>query len=122
MPTSAPRPCTEVGCPVLTKSGGRCDLHKRTDRQRYDATRATPDARGYGRRWQQYSKAFRRTHPLCEHCLRDGRTTAAQCVDHIIPVQGPADPRFWEYGNHQSLCNRCHSIKTATEDGGYGNG
>ena len=28
---------------------------------------------------------------------------------------------FWDEANHQALCKRCHDIKTATEDGGFGN-
>ena len=121
MPSSAPRACTEIGCSALVAHGGRCEAHKRQAARRYDATRGTPDARGYGRRWQDYSKAFRRQHPLCEQCLRDGRTTASQCVDHIAPVQGAADPAFWQHDNHQALCNSCHATKTAAEDGGFGN-
>lgn len=36
-------------------------------------------------------------------------------VDHIIPVDGPDDPRFWDPENHQSLCHACHSAKTMAE-------
>jgi 5-methylcytosine-specific restriction protein A len=28
---------------------------------------------------------------------------------------------FWDRSNWQGLCHPCHSAKTATEDGGFGN-
>lgn len=40
-------------------------------------------------------------------------------VDHIVAVNGPADPLFWDRKNHQGLCESCHSYKTATQDGGF---
>lgn len=45
---------------------------------------------------------------------------AAECVDHIVPVTGPADPLFFNPANHQPISHRQHSEKTATYDGGYG--
>lgn len=45
---------------------------------------------------------------------------AASVVDHIIPHKGN-DDLFWDMSNHQALCKKCHDIKTATEDGGFGN-
>lgn len=36
-------------------------------------------------------------------------------VDHIIPVDGPNDPRFWDHKNHQGLTHECHSRKTMIE-------
>lgn len=45
---------------------------------------------------------------------------AASCTDHITPHHGDWK-LFWERRNHQSLCDGCHSRKTATEDGGFGN-
>jgi 5-methylcytosine-specific restriction protein A len=53
-----------------------------------------------------------KAHPLCCACEREGRVTAAQEVDHIIPL--------WENGpdtesNYQSLCIEHHKEKSATE-------
>lgn len=62
-----------------------------------------------------------RGHPWCEECLRHGLRTPATEVDHIIPHKGDRG-LFWDRKNWQSLCHRCHSIKTAREDGGFGNG
>lgn len=120
MPQAALRPCTYPGCGALSKDG-RCDKHPRTRDRDYDRRRGSAAARGYGYRWQQYSENYRRAHPLCCRCKARGVTTPTECVDHIEPVTGPDDPRFWDPDNHQSLCLTCHSEKTATEDGGFGN-
>ena len=44
----------------------------------------------------------------------------AREVDHIEPHKGD-DTLFWDQDNWQPLCKPCHSRKTATEDGGFGN-
>ena len=36
-------------------------------------------------------------------------------VDHIVPVDGPQDPLFWDESNHQGLCHDCHSRKTVDD-------
>ena len=41
-------------------------------------------------------------------------------VDHIVPHRGDAR-LLYDENNLQSLCKSCHSRKTATEDGGFGN-
>jgi 5-methylcytosine-specific restriction protein A len=57
---------------------------------------------------------------MCVHCEEHGEDTAATVVDHIIPHKG--DKRlFWDIKNWQPLCASCHGIKTAKEDGGFGN-
>lgn len=59
-------------------------------------------------------------HPLCVECDKQGRVTAAQELDHVIPLwQGGAD----DAANLQGLCIPCHREKTAAEAGRrYGNG
>lgn len=44
---------------------------------------------------------------------------AATVVDHITPHKGDK-ALFWQRANWQPLCKRCHDIKTAIEDGGFG--
>lgn len=124
--------CAYAGCrkpvPVGTKY---CDEHKargeardkeyaeRREKRRAER-KGTASARGYGYRWQQMAAAFRKAHPLCAACLAEGRYTPAACVDHIIPHCG--DPALlYDTNNLQSLCWSCHSRKTASEDGGFGN-
>jgi 5-methylcytosine-specific restriction enzyme A len=76
-----------------------------------DANRPTAAARGYNRRWHEYSVQYRRQHPLCVACARRGIDALATVVDHTIAVSGPEDPRFWDPTNHQSLCRACHEAK-----------
>ncbi|USK87225.1 HNH endonuclease [Peribacillus asahii] len=46
-------------------------------------------------------------------CIKDGRLTGAQMVDHIVPIKrGGAQ---LDMNNLQSLCNACHNKKTANE-------
>lgn len=52
--------------------------------------------------------------PYCEHC-----GAPATQVDHITPVESGGHP--FDQDNLQSLCQSCHSAKTAAEDGGFGN-
>ncbi|MGC4414445.1 MULTISPECIES: HNH endonuclease [Cupriavidus] len=71
--------------------------------------------RGYGHKWQKARAAWLREHPLCVYCHEEGRTTAADLVDHIIPHRG--DQRlFWSRSNWQSLCGPCHSGRKAREE------
>ena len=82
-------------------------------------TRGSAASRGYDARWRRIRSRHLSQHPLCAHCLQNGRTEAAQHVDHIIPLRkGGTHAK----GNLQSLCASCHSRKTAREDGGFGRG
>lgn len=74
--------------------------------------RPSSAARGYGARWQRAAKLHLAQHPLCARCESHGRATLAALVDHIRPVHGEGDPLFFDSDNHQSLCRRCHAVKT----------
>jgi 5-methylcytosine-specific restriction endonuclease McrA len=54
--------------------------------------------------------------PLCKICNR----YPSVIVDHVKPHKGDWD-KFTDAANCQGLCKRCHDIKTAQEDGGFGN-
>ena len=43
------------------------------------------------------------------------RIVVAECVDHIDPIDGAADPRFMDETNHQALCDTCHAVKRQRE-------
>ena len=123
-PHKPSRPCRRPGCPNLTNdSTGYCDTHKVQQQRNQDAQRGTAAERGYDWRWHKASKAFLQEHPLCAICQRKTPpvVTAAVLVDHIKPHRGNPD-LFWDEANWQPACTRCHNIKTATEDGGFGNG
>ena len=113
MPWAPKRPCTYPGCPELTVDG-RCEAHRRQERQEIDERRGTAASRGYGARWRKAREAFLRQHPLCAECHASGRFAAATVVDHIRPHKG--DRRlFWDRSNWQALCRECHDRKTAGE-------
>lgn len=121
MPRKPKKPCAYPGCPELVQDGRFCLKHKRQDQRRQDKERGTAAQRGYGYRWQKYTKVFLGEHPLCEceECKKLGRLLPATVVDHIIPHKGDYN-LFWDPDNHQAMAKRCHDRKTATEDGGFG--
>lgn len=82
--------------------------------------RDSASARGYSKRWARYSRWRLKEFPWCIRCESVGIAMLARCTDHVIPAE-PNEVLFWEARNHQSLCNTCHSQKTAAEDGGFGN-
>ena len=76
---------------------------------------ATPRTRG--RAWMETRERWLRKHPLCIACLSQGRTAAAEEVDHVIPLwMGGRDDET----NYQALCKACHAVKTAEEAKGRG--
>jgi len=118
MPSKAKHFCNFPDCNELT-SGRYCDKHKaeyerqqRESFKQYDKRRGTANERGYNFRWQQYSKAFLRRpeNQICKLHL-PGCTIMAECVDHVVPMRGPDDPRFWDRSNHQAACIHCNSVK-----------
>lgn len=68
----------------------------------------------YDHRWRQARAIFLRRNPLCSACAKDGKITAANEVDHIIPHRGDMK-LFWDKSNLAALCKPCHSKKTAGE-------
>lgn len=97
----------------------RCARHADEIRQR-DRDRGSASSRGYGRKWQAARADYLSAHPLCVRCREAGRVEAATEVDHIEAHRGDLG-LFWRRSNWQALCKPCHSRKTATEDGGFGN-
>ena len=66
-------------------------------------------------RWRRIRADVLRSSPVCVVVGCDSRATA---VDHIVPRRlGGGEDR----ANLQALCGSCHSRKTASEDGGFGN-
>lgn len=122
MPRSAKRPCSYPGCGRLSDTG-RCERHRRAEEKEHDRRRGGSTARLYDYRWQKASKAFLRDHPLCQ-CgdCQEGvlRTLASTVVDHRIPHRGN-QALFWDRTNWQAMAKQCHDLKTAREDGGFGN-
>lgn len=77
--------------------------------------RGSPSQRGYDHDWTRASLAHRRKEPLCRECRFRGRRTAADLVDHIVPVVDRPDLRL-DRENFCSLCKDCHDrVKRALE-------
>ena len=100
MAVKAMRPCAQPGCCALT-SGTYCDRHRRPDRGRRDV-----QWRGWytSKRYRTARDAFMAEHPLCAQC-----GAPSSDLDHKKPHKGDLG------------CGKCHSAKTAAEDGGFGN-
>lgn len=63
--------------------------------------------------WRKLSIVYRRTHPLCEECLKKDRTTPVALVDHITPISQGGEQLAWD--NLQSMCHTCHNKKSGRE-------
>jgi 5-methylcytosine-specific restriction protein A len=106
------RPCKHPGCPALCR-GAYCPDHTRDKRREVDRQRGTANQRGYTYRWQQYSKWYlsQPGNEICKLRIDKRCNLIAECVDHIVPPEGPNDPKFWDESNHQPSCLICNSIK-----------
>jgi len=121
MPNKPPRGCGRSGCPNLTLSpSGLCEYHEKQRQQLQDNTRGTASERGYDSRWRKVRLLYLAEHPLCVICQQEGIITAATVVDHIKAHRGDYS-LMWDETNWQALCSKHHSIKTATQDGAFGN-
>ena len=123
MPARPKRPCAAGSmCPHLVEPPERyCPDHKHMDKQ-YDKERGSAARRGYGRKWQEVSRAYLRQHFLCEceECRNNGRPELSEVVDHRIPHKGD-QKLFWDRTNWMAMSKRHHDRKTAREDGAFGN-
>ncbi|ANZ35542.1 hypothetical protein BBK82_05060 [Lentzea guizhouensis] len=111
MPSRARRRCTASGCPGFAGTSGRCEQHEIPRPRPQPKPRPSSTALGYDYRWRKKSEAYLRANPTCVACGRPSQHT-----DHI-----DGDRTNWEPDNLQPLCLSCHSRKTATHDGGFGN-
>lgn len=132
MPVALARSCPVMGCGSTVP----CGTHGRKAQQRaYDDRRGSAASRGYDGRWQAYREWFlaelhRLMVPragLCGSRLPAAPETAdSRCaqrdgyvlgtvIDHIVPVIGRDDPRFYDQANHQLLCEACHNAKRQHE-------
>ena len=66
-------------------------------------------------RWEKVAKQVAaRANYLCEQCDKRGKTTVGNQADHIIPIsKGGTD----DMENLQWLCDDCHRVKTAMDQG-----
>lgn len=115
MPQAPKRPCAHPGCPALVDKG-RCEAHQkaahRTDRE----ARGSAAERGYDAQWTRFRNWYIRQYPLCRECEKQGRVTATEIVDHIIPLAQGGDK--YDERNLQPLCRSHHQEKTSRETRG----
>lgn len=100
-------------------AGGRCPKHSAQVRSESDQARGHSRKKYNRRSWRDGTRpAFLRQHPLCADCLqaRPPRFIQATDVDHV-----DGDETNDDWSNLRALCHPCHSRKTASRDGGFGN-
>jgi len=99
--------------PKQHKAHGRAKRHTTTNQRRARRKYPTNHRTWIRMRTHQLTK-----HPYCAdpYNRHNGQKVEATHVDHI-------DGNSWNNhpSNHQSLCHSCHSVKTAKQDGGFGN-
>ncbi len=64
--------------------------------------------------WLKLRQWHLRSNPLCVMCQAEGRTTAANVVDHVEPHKGDRE-RFFS-GPFQSLCATHHNATKQREE------
>jgi 5-methylcytosine-specific restriction protein A len=69
------------------------------------------------KQWRTQRQIQLSQHPLCAGCLSKGRIAQAQHIDHIFPWS-KISPEAFYINLFQSLCQSCHSSKTALEQKG----
>lgn len=70
-----------------------------------------------GSAWQVARATQLSRYPLCAACQLEGRTVAADTVDHVWPWRS-LSPDAFVRNRLQSLCGPCHARKTALEGRG----
>lgn len=100
--TAREKPCEHCGQPKQRTS---------------DRHRGTSTERGYGWKWRQWRESIirrmRQTREWDGNCDMCGKIILRSIhCDHIEPVTGPKDTRFYDRTNIQFLHAACHSMKT----------
>ena len=119
IPTRPRKPCNFPGCPKLIEAGNTyCEEHRKKEvsrrNKRYDRYDRDERAKKFyaNRAWRRLRKIQLNEQPLCEMCLEEGITKQADMVDHVVPIQVDWSLRL-KKDNLQSLCNKCHAVKSA---------
>lgn len=117
MPKAPPKACAHPRCRGYQAIGGYCDDHQpeagRSGWKEWTKGKSASQ-RGYGAGWRKRRlRVLLRDEYLCQPCLKVGRLTEANQVDHILnKADGGADDDL----NLQAICVECHKRKTAREN------
>lgn len=62
--------------------------------------------------WRKMRQSYIMTHPLCEVCLADGRTTPAEDVHHKETFVNKQNWQEYAYNSNNlvSVCKHCHGL------------
>lgn len=134
MPTAPGKPCPGYGsrrnrCPCVINRGDKCcpvcmPAYEAKRREGYRDYNKKRDPKVIiwmnSRRYETLRRVHLRAYPLCVECVKDGIDRSGNIVDHVEAHKGQYE-RFWNTDNWQTLCKHHHDIKTAKEDGGFGN-
>jgi len=65
--------------------------------------------------WRKLRARKLKTNPLCEPCMKRGKLTPANTVDHNVAVEA-GGPAFPPLDGLTSMCPSCHNLKTNAKD------
>lgn len=102
--------CGYPNCRTFVGVGVKyCQQHQRDKHVEADIGRGGGDPFYKTAQWQKTRQYVLRAEPLCRSCK-----DVATLVDHIKPRAAGGD----DYGlaNLQSLCAKCHAVKTANDN------
>lgn len=88
--------------PTLNKPKKKSTYKKHTD-----------TSKAYNYKWTKLRQAYLMEHPLCERCLLDDITKAAEEVHHVKPLSTANDELemnelLLDSNNLMALCKDCH--------------
>lgn len=114
--------CSNVSCYHKVPAGTTyCEKHRKEAYKNYDRTRTDKMYHSFYKtsRWQQLRLLVLKREPLCRMCKANDMLTAAEMIDHIVPIKLDWSMRLRE-DNLQPLCHACHRVKTAEDVRKYG--
>lgn len=120
MPKRSAKKCNVISCSNLTYDS-YCSEHaeqkRKESHQEYKQRRTDEREQAFYKSgdWIKTRNHKRSINPLCEHCLKEGKVTPMNDVDHVIPVKVDWSLRL-TLSNLQSLCRSCHVKKTKEEN------
>lgn len=71
------------------------------------------------RHWRRFREQILRERPLCEDCEALGLAVRGSDCDHRVALKDGG--AAYDPANIAVRCHACHSVKTAHQDGGFGN-
>lgn len=109
--TRAKHFCLHPGCNALTDAT-YCQEHAPLHAERIDR-RGSAASRGYDSKWSRFSKWYlsRPENQFCALHISPYCRGVSECVDHIVPLDGPDDPKKYDLSNLQPACLACNTLK-----------